>query len=139
VNSARDGVGAPIPGGRVRCYAQDSDKDLQLMGETTVKHTAVDEKFTLDLGYAFDLAAERRAVSERRVSDREREFSVEIKLRNRKTVDAVISVEEPAGGDVEVLKSSLPASREEANLIKFSVPVPAGKEVVLTYTARQRW
>ena len=139
VNSSKDGMGAPIPGGRVRCYAPDSDKDLQLTGETTVKHTAVDEKFKLDMGYAFDLAAERRATAERRVSDREREFSVEIKLRNRKSVDATISVEEPAGGDTEVLKSSHPATREEANLIKFSVPVPAGKEVVLTYTARQRW
>ena len=139
MNSAKDGVGAPIPAGRVRCYAPDTDKDQQLTGETNVKHTAVDEKLTLDLGYAFDLAAERHATSERRVSDREREYSIEIKLRNRKTVDATIAVEEPAGGDTEVLKSSLPATRADANLIKFSVAVPAGKEVVLTYTARQRW
>ena len=139
INSAKDGLAAPLPGGRVRCYALDSDKDLQLTGETTVKHTAVDEKVTLDMGYAFDLAAERHAKSEKRVSDREREYSIEIKLRNRKTVDVTISVEEPAGGDVEVTQSSLPASRADANLIKFTVPVAAGKEVVLTYTARQRW
>lgn len=139
VNSAKDGVGVPIPAGRVRCYAPDSDKDLQLTGETNVKHTAVDEKLTLDLGYAFDLAAERHVTSERRVSDREREYAVEIKLRNRKTADATIAVEEPAGGDVEVIQSSLPASRADANLIKFTVHVPAGKEVVLGYTARQRW
>ncbi len=139
VNSAREGVGAPVPAGRVRCYAPDTDTDLQLTGETSVKHTAVDEKLTLDMGYAFDLAAERRSVSDRRVSDREREYSIEIKLRNRKTVDAVITVEEPTGGDVEVLKSSLPASRADANLLRFTVPVPAGKEVVLTWSARQRW
>lgn len=139
VNSTKDGIGAPVPGGRVRCYAPDADKDLQLTGETMVKHTAIDEKLTLDMGYAFDLAAERKNVSERRVSDREREYSVEIKLRNRKSVDAVIVVDEPTGGDVEMLKSSLPAVRDEANLFRFTVPVPAGKEVVLTYTARQRW
>lgn len=139
VNSAKDGVGAPIPAGRVRCYAPDADRDLQLTGETQVKHTAVDEKLTLELGYAFDLAAERRVTSEHRVSDREREYSVEIRLRNRKAVDATISVEEPAAGDTEVLKSTLPASREEAGLLKFTVPVAAGKEVVLGYSARQRW
>jgi hypothetical protein len=139
VNSAKDGVGAPVPAGRVRCYAPDADGDLQLTGETTVKHTAVDEKLTLELGYAFDLAAERKQMTDRRVSDREREYSIEIKLRNRKNVDAVILVEEPTGGDVEVLKSSLPASRADANLLRFTVPVSAGKEVVLTYTARQRW
>ena len=139
VNSAKDGVGAPIPAGRVRCYAPDADKDLQLTGETTVRHTAVDEKVTLEMGYAFDLAAERKQVGERRVSDREREYSIEIKLRNRKTVDATIRVEEPANGDTDVIKSSLPVVRDEANLLKWNVAVPAGKEVVLTYTARQRW
>jgi hypothetical protein len=139
VNSAKDGMGAPIPAGRVRCYAPDADKDLQLTGETTVKHTAVDEKVTLEMGYAFDLAAERKQVSERRVSDREREYSVEIKLRNRKSVDATIQVEEPVNGDIDVTKSSLPVTRDEAGLLKWTVPVAAGKEVVLTYTGRQRW
>ena len=139
VNSAKDGMGAPIPAGRVRCYAPDADKDLQLTGETTVKHTAVDEKVTLEMGYAFDLAAERKQVSERRVSDREREYSVDIKLRNRKSVDATIQVEEPVNGDIDVIKSSLPVTRDEAGLLKWTVPVAAGKEVVLTYTGRQRW
>jgi len=50
-----------------------------------------------------------------------------------------IRVEEPANGDIDVIKSSIPVSREEANLLKFTVPVAAGKEVLLTYTARQRW
>jgi len=139
VNSARAGVGAPIPAGRVRTYAPDADRELQLTGETTVKHTAVDEKLTLDMGYAFDLAAERHVTEEHRISDREREYSVEIKLRNRKSTDVTIAVEEPTGGDVQVLRSSLPVTRDEANTLKFSVPVPAGKEVVLTYTARQRF
>jgi hypothetical protein len=98
----------------------------------------VDEKATLEMGYAFDLVAERKQVSERRVSDREFEYSVEIKLRNRKTVDAVIQVEEPAYGDTDVIRSSLPVIRDEANKLKWTVPVAAGKEVVLTYTARRR-
>ncbi len=139
VNSAKAGVGAPVPAGRVRCYAPDADQDLQLTGETNVQHTAVDEKLTLDLGYAFDLAAERKQTSEKRVSDREREFGVQISLRNRKAVDATIVIEEPVGGDIELIKSSHTANRDEANLIKFTVSVPAGKEVLVSYTARQRW
>src|SRR5262249_32868586 len=139
VNSAREGLGVPVPAGRVRCYAPDADRELQLTGETSVKHTAVDEKLTLELGYAFDLAAERRVTSEHRVSDRERTFAVEIKLRNRKSADVVITVEEPMGGDTEILQSSLPPVRDEAGVAKFQVPVPAGKETVLTYSARQRW
>ena len=139
VNSPKAGMAVPVPAGRVRCYAPDADQDLQLTGETSVKHTAVDEKLTLDLGYAFDLAAERKNTVEKRISDREREYGVQISLRNRKTVDATIVVEEPVGGDIEVMKSSHPALRDEANLLKFTVNVPAGKEVLVTYAARQRW
>ena len=139
VNSAKEGTGAALPGGRVRCYAADADGDQQLTGETQVKHPAVDEKLSLEMGYAFDLAAERKTVSDRRVSDREREYSVEIKLRNRKKSDVTIVCEEPVGGEVEVVKSSKPVTRDEANLLKFTMAVPAGQEVVLTYTARQRW
>src|SRR5262249_28280673 len=99
INSPKEGTGAPLPAGRVRCYAPDADRDLQLTGETTVMHTAVDEKVTLEMGTAFDLAAERKQASERRVSDREREYSMEIKLRNRKKDDVTIVVEEPVSGD----------------------------------------
>ena len=139
VNSAQQGTGAPLPGGRVRCYAEDSDGDSQLTGETDVKHTAVDEKFKLELGYAFDLAAERKVTADRRVSDREREYSVEIKLRNRKKTEVTVVCEEPVGGEVEIVKSSKPAVRDEANVLRFTLAVPAGQEAVLTYTARQRW
>lgn len=139
VNSAKGGVGAPLPAGRVRCFQPDDDKELQFTGETTVGHEAVDEKVTLEMGYAFDLAAERKPTSDRRVSDREREFSVEIKLRNRKPAAARIVVEESLGGDVQVTAQSAPSTRKDANTLQWTLDVAPGKEVVLTYTARQRW
>jgi hypothetical protein len=139
VNSAKEGAGVPLPAGRVRCFQPDDDKDLQFTGETNIRHGAVDEKVTLDLGYAFDLAAERRMTSDRRVSDREREFGVEIKLRNRKTVAARIVVEESVGGDVTVTEQSAPSTRKDANTLQWTFDLAPGKEAVLTYTARQRW
>lgn len=139
VNSAGAGPGVPLPAGRVRCFAPAADDELQFVGESMLRPTAVDEPFTLDLGYAFDLAAERHETSNRRIADHEREYAVEIRLRNRRAADASVQVEEPAGGDVEVVQSSLPATRKDANTLAFTVPVPAGREVVLTYTARQRF
>ncbi len=139
VNSAREGTGAPLPAGRVRSFETDADGDLQFTGETRIPHEAVDEKVTLDLGFAFDLAAERRTTADRRLSDREREFSVEVRLRNRKNVPARIVVEESLGGDVTVTAQSAPSTRKDANTLQWTFDVAAGKEVVLTYTARQRW
>lgn len=139
VNDDKGGPGVPLPAGRVRCFQPDDDKDLQFTGETRVRHAAVGEKVTLDLGYAFDLVAERKTTIDRRVSDREREYGVEIKLRNRKTVPARLVVEEAAGGDVTVTAQSAPSVRKDANTLQWTFDLAPGKEVVLTYTARQRW
>lgn len=138
-NTAAAGLGVPLPGGRVRVYESDPAGATQFIGESRITHTAEGEKVTLDVGTAFDIAAERREVSSRRISDREREAEVEVKIRNRKKTNVTVVVEEPVAGDHEVLKSTHPAKRKDANTLEFSLPVAAGKETVLTYTVRQRY
>ena len=121
VNSAKEGAGVPLPAGRVRFFESDAAKQLQFTGETTIGHTAVDEKLTLDVGTAFDLAAERRSTVDKRISDREREFGIEIKLRNRKSVPVTIVVEESLGGDITLAQQSHPSTRKDASTLQFSI------------------
>jgi hypothetical protein len=138
-NTAAAGLGLPLPGGRVRVYEGDPSGALQFTGESRIVHTAEGEKLTIDVGTAFDLAAERREISNRRIGEREREYQVEIKLRNRKRTDVTIVVEESVASDHDVLKSSHPATRKDASTLQFPIPVAAGKEVVLSYTVRARY
>lgn len=138
-NNQASGLGVPLPGGRVRIYDTDPDGALQFIGESTIKHTPEGEKVTLEVGSAFDLAAERRELYNKRISDREREYAVEVKLRNRKKTAVTILVEEGVGGDVDITQPSHPFTRKDANTIQFSIAVPAGKEVAVTYTARVRY
>lgn len=138
-NSSGAGLGVPLPGGRVRVYEADESGALQFTGEARIGHTAEGEKMTLDVGTAFDLAAERREVYNKRLSDREREYQVEIKLRDRKKSGVTIVVEEPVAGDHEVVASSSPATHKDANTLQFTLAVAAGKETVLTYTVRVRY
>jgi len=138
-NERAAGLGVPLPGGRVRVYEPDAAGALQFAGETTIRHTAVDESLTLDVGRAFDLAAERRVTADRRLSDRERERSVEIELRNHKGAAVTVLVEESVPADTEVLRSTVPVVRKDAGTLSFEVPVPAGERAVLSYAARLRW
>lgn len=138
-NKSAAGLGMPLPGGRVRIYDADSDGDLQFIGESIIPHTPEGEKVTLDVGVAFDLAAERRELYNKRISDHEREYAVEIKLRNRKKTAVTIVVEEGVGGDVTISQPSHPWTRKDANTVQFSIPVAAGKEQVVSYTARVRY
>jgi hypothetical protein len=139
VNSKTAGPGVPLPAGRVRFYEADPSGALQFTGETHIAHTPVDEKLTLDMGVAFDLAAERKETDGKRISDREREYSVEITLRNRKAGAVTIRVEENVGGDFEVTQQTQAFTRKDAGTIRFDVPVPAGKSVTLGYTVHTRY
>jgi len=138
-NDATSGLGVPLPAGRVRFYEADPAGDLQFTGETSIGHTAEGEKLTLEVGLAFDLVGERRELYNKRISDREREYAVEIKLRDRKKTDVTIVVEENAGGDSEVIAKTHEFTRKDANTIQWKIPVPAGKEVVMSYTVRVRY
>jgi len=138
-NSKSNGPGVPLPAGRVRAFAPDAAKDLQFTGESNIKHIPVDGKFTLDMGYAFDVTGERRSTVEKRISDREREYGIEIVLKNAKSVDAVVIVEESIGGEVEIVNQTSASIRKDANTLQWTITVPAGKSAKLGYTARQRW
>ena len=138
-NDAASGLGMALPAGRVRVFEPDALGELQFTGETLLGHTATGEKLTLDVGAAFDLVGERRETSNRRISDREREYAVEIKLRNRKPTAVSIVVEETLAGDTQILQQSQDFVRKDANTIQCRVPVGANKESVVTYTARVRY
>lgn len=139
VNSKADGPGVPLPAGRVRIFEADASGALQYTGESSIGHVATGEEVTLDVGVAFDLAAERREVEDRRISEREREYDVEVKVRNQKDERVTIRIEEPMRAAYEILKRSHPFEVKDARTITFDVDVPAGGEVVVTYTARVRY
>ena len=63
-NTAKNGLGLPLPRGIVRLYKEDAGKSLQFIGEDRIEHTAKDEKITLRVGDAFDVLwrANRRNV-----------------------------------------------------------------------------
>jgi hypothetical protein len=138
MNTKADGLGVPLPAGRVRFYEPDADGVPQFTGESTIRHTPEGEKLELEVGTAFDLAAERTMLTSRRISNTEREYSVRIKLRDRKKTDVVIVVQESVGGDTEIIQKTLDFTRKDANTIEFTVPVKAGQEAVIEYTARVR-
>lgn len=139
VNAKSDGLGEPLPAGRVRIYDSDPTGALQFTGESRIRHTPEGEKLTLEMGVAFDLAAERREVYSKRISDREREIEIEIKLRNRKKSAVTIVVAEGVGGDIDVIRKSHEFTRKDSGTLEFRVPVAAGAEVVLDYAMRVRY
>ncbi len=137
-NKKEEGLGIPLPAGKVRVYQRDDDGALEFVGEDQIQHVPQDEEVRLVIGSAFDLSAERDLTDSKRLNDRLREEAYRIKLRNHKKTEVEITVVEYLGTDWQMLENSHPYNQKNATTIEFKVPVQAGKETVITYRVRRQ-
>ncbi len=142
-NSETNGLGVPLPKGRMRLYRTDVDGRREFTGENQLDHLPKNELLKLDMGSAFDLVGERKRMDFRvDTTAKTMTESFEIKLRNRKEKDAVeIRVVEPLVrcANWKIASSSLPYEKIDSHQVEFRAPVPADGETILTYTVNYRW
>jgi hypothetical protein len=138
-NEEKAGLGVPLPAGNVRVYQKDSKGGVLFIGEDHIEHTPKDEFITIKIGNAFDVVAERKQTDFKKIADRVYEMAFEITLRNHKDAPITVQVNEPIGGDWEMLTSSYDAKKTDAFAAQFNVPVKANGESVLKYRIRVKW
>lgn len=143
-NTEANHMGMPLPQGTVRVYKADARGALQFLGEDRIEHTARGETLRLYVGDAFDVVGTRREVEARQISPRERETTVEIEVRNRKTTAADVDVVERAfSGDWRIVSATIDGrdvqpERLDARTAQWSVRIGAGETATVRYTARMR-
>jgi hypothetical protein len=138
-NSKADGLGLPLPKGRVRVYKRDSDGSLEFIGEDDIDHTPADEKIRLSLGNAFDISGERVQKDSKKTGNRSRQDVIEIKLRNHKKDAVLITAVEHFWGDWKIDQTTFPFVKKDASSAEFKVPVPSDGESLLTFTVNVKW
>ena len=138
-NTEKNHLGIPLPKGTIRVYQRDSDGSLQFIGEDTIDHTPRDESFSLSMGNAFDITAERKQSDFTALSECAYEMEYMITLRNHKTEEVVVQVIEPLGGDWKIVQSSHAYEKTSASSARFRIPIPKNGETVLTYRVRTRY
>lgn len=138
-NEEKSGLGIPLPAGNVRVYQTDSKGGVLFIGEDHIDHTPKDETLTIHIGNAFDVVCERKQTDFRKISDRVYEMEFEITLRNHKESPITVEINEPIGGDWEMLSSSHKYTKTAAFAAQFHVPVEKNGSAVLKYRIRMRW
>ncbi|MDX2043418.1 MAG: DUF4139 domain-containing protein [Acidobacteriota bacterium] len=138
-NGKESGLGQPLPAGIVRVYKADSTGAQQFVGEDRIDHTPKDEAVRIKLGDAFDVVAERKQTDYKNIARRVFEYAYEIRIRNHKEEAVTVVVNEPIGGDWEIINSSFPAEKTAAFAARFNVPVVKDGEAVLSYRVRVRY
>jgi hypothetical protein len=143
-NSASNGLGVPLPAGKVRVSKlDDADGSLEFIGEDVIDHTPRDETVRIRLGSAFDVVGERRQVDFRVDSAAHwLEEDIEVKVRNQKPDEAVqVLVRESLyrWSNWAMVRRSQDYVREDSRTVGFPVRIPPKGEAVVRYTVRYTW
>jgi len=134
-NKEENNLGMPMPKGKVRVYKSDG-KTIEFVGEDLIDHTPRNEKLRLKIGEAFDVVVEEVQTENKKITDRVNEQAYEITLKNRKKEDITVEVERYLGLYWEMLSSSLPYEKKDAQNVIFKVPVKKDSETVLKFNVR---
>ncbi|HEY4838741.1 MAG TPA: DUF4139 domain-containing protein [Candidatus Acidoferrales bacterium] len=138
-NEEKTGLGMPLPAGTVRVYQADSHGGILFIGEDNISHTPKDEQVSIHIGNAFDVVAEHKQIDYKKIDNHTYEMEYEVTLRNHKETPVTIEVNEPLGGDWDMLSSTFPAKKTAAFAAQFNVPVPKDSTSVLKYRVRVRY
>jgi hypothetical protein len=138
-NEEKAGLGMPLPAGTIRVYQQDSRDGSLFAGEDHIDHTPKDEEISLHIGDAFDIVAERKQTDYKVLSPRLYEFEYEITVRNHKPTPISVEVNEPIGGDWEMVSSTYKYTKTAAFAAQFDVPVDKDGSSVLRYRVRVKY
>ncbi len=141
-NKKSEGLGIPLPKGRVRVYKKDDEGSLQFAGEDSIDHTPKDEKVRVKMGEAFDVVGERKRTDYASDLNKRRfEETFEIRLRNHKDSDATVTVVEHLyrWTNWKIVESSAKYVKKDAQTVEFAVPVAKDGEAVVTYTVKYSW
>ena len=138
-NEEKNGLGIPLPAGNVRVYQKDSKGGILFAGEDHIDHTPKDEQVSIHIGNAFDVVAEHKQTDFKHVDTHTWEFEYEVTLRNHKDIPIVVQVNEPIGGDWEMVSSTYKFTKTAAFAAQFNVPVAKDGTSVLKYRVRAKW
>jgi hypothetical protein len=142
VNSAQNGLGIPLPKGKLRFYRKDSDGNLEFTGESMIDHTPKDEIVRVYTGNSFDLTGERKRTNYQIDTSKDwLDESFEIRLRNHKKEPVTFIVAERLyrGLNWRITQESYPHKKTEAQKMEFQVTVASDSEQVVTYTVHYTW
>ncbi|MGN6727903.1 MAG: DUF4139 domain-containing protein [Tepidisphaeraceae bacterium] len=142
-NKEKNGLGIPMPAGRVRVYKRDdADKSEEFIGEDVIQHTPKDETLLIKLGSAFDITGERTQ-TDFKVNAKAHwaTESFTIKLRNHKKEAVTVLVKENLfrWANWEITDASDAYTKQDSRTIHIPVDVPADGEKTVTYTVKYTW
>ena len=91
-NTKNDGLGIPLPKGTIRVYKKDETLS-HFIGQSSIKHTSLDEKISINIGKFFDISQEIKQTAFKRTK-RYIKSSYIRKIENKSNTKRLIEIRE---------------------------------------------
>lgn len=137
-NTEANGLGIPLPKGVFKIYKEDTDKNLEFIGEDNITHTAKNEEVALTTGNAFDLKGATLVKENRSLGNNNSEQDMQITLSNNSSETKTIRVIQQRDPNSDILRKTCNLEYEltEDNYYVWYVKIKPNSKFVLTYTTR---
>lgn len=140
-NNADDGLGMPLPQGKISFYDTDKNGALQFVGENTIDNKAEGQKITVKLGKFFDVYANGRVEEIKEVgtmkkkilkngrchSEQTYQYDVVYDVVNKANKPVDIVLKQPLPDKAKILDESLKGKNGDGNVYEWRFTVDAGK------------
>lgn len=133
-NNVDNKLGVPLPKGIVKVYEQDSNDEMEFIGEDAMTHKTNQQKVSLAIGKAFDISSESREKKRSRSGHFDYVTYV-YELQNKKSESVRIEVTHQVFEQIwQMESSSHDYELKQSNKLEFRVHLAAGKKVEVEFT-----
>lgn len=127
-NDKASGLGAALPGGAVRVYEPGENGSMAYIGAATLQDTPTDAKIDLTLSNVFDIYAQARRVSEKKLDKRSVRTTYEVVAHNEKSRHATVRLVQPIYGSWKIATETVKSRKLNASQVEWTIEIPAGGE-----------
>jgi len=137
-NVEEQGLGLPLPKGVIKVYKQDSDKNLEFIGEDEINHTSRNDEVNIRTGKAFDLVAKTIVTDQKSIPNRISERTMKVTVRNNSKETKTIEVIHHTNANSKILHTDRKYETKD-NKNTFTLEIAADKEAIIVFTERTEW
>ena len=137
-NTEENGIGKPLPKGVIKVYKQDTDGNLEFIGEDSIDHTGRNEEVSINTGTAFDLFGSTMVRDQQQISKNVSERLIQVTLRNNSDALKKIDVIYQLGGNSRIVevRDGHKYTVDTDNKATFEISVKQDAQVILTFKER---
>ena len=137
-NDKNSDLGMPLPAGEFRVYDRVSNGKDQFVGSAGLPDTAKDERVNMTISDVFDVYAQYRVVSTKKVDKHTLRKVIQVVTHNERNQPTVVRLVQSTGGLMHRVEESELSKKLDSTTSQWTITVPSGQEKRLTYTVDLR-